>query len=206
MIETIEKEAGVKIPRPLDSKDCNKFLDELCTKIGVECRPPRTTNRLLDKLTDHFIESQIISPAFITEHPTLMSPLAKYHRSKPEVTERFEGFIAKKEICNAFTELNNPVVQRERFVAQMKDKDAGDDEAMEHDEDFCVALEHGLPPTAGWGCGIDRLTMFLTDSNNIKEVLLFPQMKPMEAQAAVFRKAAAAHFPDGRGWFTESAV
>merc|ERR1719204_2858038 len=178
MVETIEDRAKVKIPRPLDSEECNKFLVKLCEKYEIECPPPLTTMRLMDKLTEHFIESQIISPAFITEHPTIMSPLAKYHRSKPDVTERFEAFIAKKEICNAFTELNNPVVQRERFVAQMEDKKASDDEAMEHDEDFCVALEHGLPPTAGWGCGIDRMTMFLTDSNNIKEVLLFPQMKP----------------------------
>jgi len=178
MIETIEKEAGVKIPRPLDSKETNKFLDDLCAKLDVNCSPPRTTNRLLDKLTDHFIESKIISPAFITEHPILMSPLAKAHRSKPEVTERFEAFVAKKEICNAFTELNDPDDQRTRFIAQMKDKDAGDDEAMQHDENYCIALEHGLPPTAGWGCGIDRLTMMLTDSANIQEVLLFPQMKP----------------------------
>jgi len=191
MVETIEERANVKIPRPLDSKECKIFLTELCEKREIECPPPLTTMRLMDKLTERFIESEIISPAFITEHPTIMSPLAKYHRSKPDVTERFEAFIAKKEICNAFTELNNPVVQRERFMAQMEDKKAGDVEAMEHDEDFCVALEHGLPPTAGWGCGIDRMTMFLTDSNNIKEVLLFPQMRPREESASKTTKAAS---------------
>ena len=92
-----------------------------------------------------------------------MSPLAKYHRSKPGMTERFELFVAGKEICNAYTELNNPVVQRSRFMDQAKAVADGDDEAMVQDEDFCVALEHALPPTGGWGCGIDRLTMFLSN-------------------------------------------
>ena len=107
-----------------------------------------------------------------------MSPLAKYHRSKPGMTERFELFVAGKEICNAYTELNNPVVQRSRFMDQAKAVADGDDEAMVQDEDFCVALEHALPPTGGWGCGIDRLTMFLSNKYTIKEVLLFPAMKP----------------------------
>ena len=107
-----------------------------------------------------------------------MSPLAKYHRSKPGMTERFELFVAGKEICNAYTELNNPVVQRQRFLDQAKAVADGDDEAMVQDEEFCVALEHALPPTGGWGCGVDRLTMFLSNKNNIKEVLLFPAMKP----------------------------
>ena len=107
-----------------------------------------------------------------------MSPLAKYHRTEAGLTERFELFVMKKEICNAYTELNDPFVQRERFSQQANDKAAGDDEAQLVDENFCTALEYGLPPTGGWGLGIDRLTMFLTDSNNIKEVLLFPAMKP----------------------------
>lgn len=100
------------------------------------------------------------------------------HRSIPGLTERFELFVMKKEICNAYTELNDPFVQRERFEQQARDKAAGDDEAMFVDEDFLTALEYGLPPTGGWGMGIDRLCMFLTDANNIKEVLLFPAMKP----------------------------
>ena len=103
---------------------------------------------------------------------------AKWHRSEAGLTERFELFCCKKEICNAYTELNDPVVQRSRFEQQSKDKASGDDEAMYMDENFCTALEYGLPPTGGWGMGIDRLTMFLTDSNNIKEVLFFPAMKP----------------------------
>ncbi len=109
-----------------------------------------------------------------------MSPLAKTHRSKVGVTERFELFVLEKELCNAYTELNNPLVQRARFADQLKDKEKGDDEAQQLDEDFVRALEHGLPPTAGWGLGIDRMTMFLTNTDNIKEVLLFPAMKPIE--------------------------
>lgn len=119
-----------------------------------------------------------MNPTFITEHPQIMSPLAKWHRSEKGLTERFELFVMKKEICNAYTELNDPVVQRQRFEQQAKDKAAGDDEAQMVDETFCTALEYGLPPTGGWGLGVDRLTMFLTDANNIKEVLLFPAMKP----------------------------
>lgn len=107
-----------------------------------------------------------------------MSPLAKYHRTEKGLTERFELFVMKKEICNAYTELNDPFDQRERFEEQALQKAAGDDEAQMVDENFCMALEYGLPPTGGWGLGIDRLTMFLTDNNNIKEVLMFPAMKP----------------------------
>jgi lysyl-tRNA synthetase class 2 len=98
----------------------------------------------------------------------------------PGLTERFEMFCCYKELCNSYTELNDPIVQRERFEDQAKDKAAGDDEAQAVDDNFCTALEYGLPPTGGWGLGIDRLTMFLTDSNNIKEVLLYPAMKPIK--------------------------
>ena len=107
-----------------------------------------------------------------------MSPLAKYHRENPFLTERFELFFAGSEMCNAYTELNNPAVQRERFMDQMGQAADGDDEAQPHDESFCTALEYGLAPTGGWGCGVDRMTMFLTNKMNIKEVLLFPAMKP----------------------------
>ena len=111
-----------------------------------------------------YLESGIVDPTFITEHPEIMSPLAKYHRSKPFLTERFELFVAGRELCNAYTELNNPRVQRDRFMEQAAFNASGDDEAMCFDESFVVALEHGLPPTGGWGLGVDRLTMFL--SNN----------------------------------------
>ncbi|KAG8946896.1 lysyl-tRNA synthetase [Tulasnella sp. 424] len=180
MIETLEEKLGVKFPPgdQLHTPEANKFLSDLAEKHNVECGHPRTTARLLDKLTGEFIEPLCVSPAFIVGHPQIMSPLAKYHRSRPGLCERFEGFMCGKEFCNSYTELNDPFDQRERFEEQMKQKAAGDDEAQGIDETFVNALEHGLPPTGGWGLGIDRLVMFLTDSTNIKEVLLFPAMKP----------------------------
>jgi len=111
-----------------------------------------------------------------------MSPLAKHHRSKAGLCERFECFIATKEVANAYTELNNPFDQKDRFEEQARQKAQGDDEAQMVDHDFIRALEHGLPPTGGWGLGVDRLVMMLTDSANIKEILLFPAMKPLESR------------------------
>merc|ERR1719276_585437 len=141
----------------------------------------RSIARLLDKLCGHFIEDQIISPAFITEHPQVMSPLAKWHRDKPGLTERYECFVHTKEICNAYTELNDPARQLKCFEDVAKGAADGDEELQgKIDHDFVTALEHGLPPTSGWGCGIDRLTMFIADKNNIKEVILFPAMKPQD--------------------------
>ncbi|KAF7257554.1 hypothetical protein EG68_04621 [Paragonimus skrjabini miyazakii] len=171
---------GVQLPSPdqLETAETNQFFANLAADRGVECPEPKTTARLLDKLAGEFLEPDCISPTFLTCHPTVMSPLAKWHRSRPGLTERFELFILRKEICNAYTELNDPVVQRERFVQQAKAKAAGDGEAMPTDEQFLTALGYGLPPTAGWGLGIDRLTMFLTNTNNLKEVILFPAMKP----------------------------
>ncbi|KAJ8660532.1 lysine-tRNA ligase [Lichtheimia ornata] len=182
MIETLEEKLNVKFPptNELDTDETNKFLSDLCIKHNVDCSAPRTNARLLDKLVGEFIEESCISPTFIMGHPMMMSPLAKKHREREGLCERFELFVATKEVCNAYTELNDPFDQRERFAQQAKDKDAGDDEAQMIDENFCQALEFGLPPTGGWGMGIDRLTMFLTNSNNIKEVLLFPAMKPEE--------------------------
>lgn len=184
MVKGLEERLKVKLPDPttFDSEETRKILDDLCVKHEVDCSPPRTVARLLDKLVGEFIEEECTSPTYIIDHPQIMSPLAKWHRSIPGLTERFELFVCKKEICNAYTELNDPVVQRERFAQQAKDKAAGDDEAMFVDENFCTSLEYGLAPTAGWGMGIDRLAMFLTDSNNIKEILLFPAMKPEEQQ------------------------
>ncbi|XP_011145578.2 lysine--tRNA ligase isoform X2 [Harpegnathos saltator] len=182
MMKTLEEALQTELPKvdQLNTPETNKILSDLCVKYDIECASPRTSARLLDKLVGEFIEEKCINPTYIIDHPQVMSPLAKWHRSEEGLTERFELFVMKKEICNAYTELNDPIVQRERFEQQAKDKAAGDEEAQMVDETFCTALEYGLPPTAGWGMGIDRLTMFLTDSNNIKEVLLFPQMKPDE--------------------------
>ncbi|KAL9442382.1 hypothetical protein AB3S75_020813 [Citrus x aurantiifolia] len=184
MIEELEKIANLQIPKDLAGVEANKYLADACVKFDIKCPPPQTTARLLDKLVGHFLEEMCVNPSFIINHPEIMSPLAKYHRSKPGLTERFELFINKHEVCNAYTELNDPIVQRERFAEQLKDRESGDDEAMALDETFCMALEYGLPPTAGWGLGIDRLAMLLTDSQNIKEVLLFPAMKPQDEPAA----------------------
>lgn len=195
MIETLEKELKVQFPVDLETPEATQFLKEQCAKHNIECSPPLTTARLLDKLVGEFIESKLINPGFITDHPQIMSPLAKWHRSKPGLTERFELFVGCKEVCNAYTELNDPFKQRQLFMGQNVSRDAGDDEAQPVDEGFCTAMEHGLPPTGGWGMGLDRLTMFLTDHNNIKEVILFPAMKPLEeerkAQAQQLRFASA---------------
>ncbi|KAK4783522.1 hypothetical protein SAY86_007896 [Trapa natans] len=180
MVEELEKVAGLNIPRNFSSEEANKYLVEACAKFEVKCPPPQTTTRLLDKLVGHFLEETCVNPTFIINHPEIMSPLAKWHRSKPGLTERFELFINKHELCNAYTELNDPIVQRQRFSDQLKDRQSGDDEAMVMDETFCTALEYALPPTGGWGLGVDRLTMLLTDSQNIKEVLLFPAMRPQD--------------------------
>ncbi|KAF9526914.1 lysine-tRNA ligase [Crepidotus variabilis] len=180
MIETLEEKLGVKFPPgdQLHTEETNKWLREICTKHKVDCSEPRTNARLLDKLVGEFIEPLCVSPAFIVGHPQVMSPLAKWHRSRPGLCERFEGFMCGKEFCNAYTELNDPFEQRLRFEEQVRQKEQGDDEAQGIDEVFIDALEHGLPPTGGWGLGIDRLVMFLTNSTNIKEVLFFPAMKP----------------------------
>ncbi|KAF9466867.1 lysine-tRNA ligase [Collybia nuda] len=200
MIGTLEEKLGVKFPpgETLHTEETNRFLREICVKHNVDCSEPRTNARLLDKLVGEFIEPLCISPSFIVGHPQVMSPLAKWHRSRPGLCERFEGFMCGKEFANAYTELNDPFEQRLRFEEQVRQKEQGDEEAQGIDETFIDALEHGLPPTGGWGIGIDRLVMFLTDSTNIKEVLLFPAMKPLEA-APVLLSGQAAPVPAPSG-------
>lgn len=178
MCAGLEEALGITMPKDLDSEEARSFLVQLCKEKGVGCSPPQTTARMLDKLVGDYIETQCVNPTFICDHPQIMSPLAKWHREMPGLTERFELFINCKEVCNAYTELNDPLRQRELFSQQASAKAEGDDEAMFIDENFCTALEYGLPPTGGWGFGIDRFTMLLTDKNNIKEVLLFPAMRP----------------------------
>mmetsp|Transcript_63540 Transcript_63540/g.95916 ORF Transcript_63540/g.95916 Transcript_63540/m.95916 type:complete len:667 (+) Transcript_63540:95-2095(+) len=189
MMEGIEEAMGVKLPA-LDDPEVEAKLVKLLADNKLECTPPHTTARLLDTLVGEYLEDHIIHPTFITEHPQIMSPLAKYHRSKNFLTERFELFAAGRELANAYTELNNPVVQHRLFLEQAKDGSAGDDEAMVMDESFVTAMEHGLAPTGGFGLGIDRLAMFLSNKNNIKEVLLFPAMKPTDEQLTVLASSA----------------
>lgn len=167
----------------LNTEDARQQMDKACRKHNINCPSPRTTTRLLDKLVGHFLEDTFINPTFLCDHPVVMSPLAKWNRNDQRLTERFELFVVRKELCNAYTELNDPRIQRERFIDQMKDKAQGDDEAQPHDEGFCESLEYGLPPTGGWGLGIDRLCMFLTGNESIREVLLFPAMKPTDHEA-----------------------
>lgn len=180
MIEGLEKALNVKFPPgdQLHTDETNQFLRKVLKDNKIDCSAPLTNARMLDKLVGEYLESACTNPTFIFGHPQMMSPLAKYHREIPGLCERFEVFVATKEIANAYTELNDPFDQRARFEEQARQKDQGDDEAQLIDETFCTALEYGLPPTGGWGCGVDRLAMFLTDSNSIKEVLLFPTMKP----------------------------
>ena len=134
--------------------------------------------KLIDELFGEFCEGTFIQPTFITDYPVEMSPLTKMHRSKPGLTERFELMVNGKELANAYSELNDPIDQEERFVDQMRLADKGDDEAMIIDKDFLRALQYGMPPTSGIGIGIDRLVMLMTGQTTIQEVLFFPQMKP----------------------------
>ncbi|EHK97175.1 putative Lysyl-tRNA synthetase, cytoplasmic [Glarea lozoyensis 74030] len=191
MIPALEEATGEKFPPgdQLHTQETNDFFKRVLKKMKVECSPPLTNARMLDKLVGEFIEEVCVNPTFITGHPQMMSPLAKYHRSNPGLCERFEAFVCKKEIVNAYTELNDPFDQRLRFEEQARQKDQGDDEAQMIDENFCQSLEFGLPPTGGWGMGIDRLVMFLTDNYSIKEVLAFPFMK--EDQSKRHEKLAA---------------
>jgi lysyl-tRNA synthetase class 2 len=173
MFEAIEHFTGVNI----DGMDEDQ-LRETARKLGVQVDNTMGHGKLIDEIFGEHCEPKLIQPTFITDYPVEMSPLAKKHRSKPGLVERFEAICIGKEICNAFSELNDPIDQRKRFEEQLELGKRGDEEAMMLDEDFLRALEYGMPPTSGLGIGIDRLTMIMTNSTSIQEVLLFPQMRP----------------------------
>jgi lysyl-tRNA synthetase class 2 len=175
MLEELEKRTGMELLNAdFTNVEVVKMLDSYCKANDIECGKPRTVARLLDKMVGHYIEPQCINPTFITHHPLIMSPLAKPDRNNPNLTERYELFIIGMEFANAYTELNDPFLQRQRFAEQTDAKNNGDDEACGLDENFCNALEHSLPPCCGLGIGIERLIMLLSGETSIKEVMAFP--------------------------------
>ncbi len=162
-----------------------KELFDAARTMGIEADETMGKGKLIDEIFGEKCEGNYIQPTFITDYPKEMSPLTKMHRDNPELTERFELMICGKEVANAYSELNDPIDQRERFEAQAKLAERGDDEAMFIDQDFLRALEYGMPPTSGLGIGMDRLVMFLTNNASIQEVLFFPQMKPEKKSLAI---------------------
>ncbi len=174
LVEALEQMAGLD-PRLLDDKQA---LINFAADKNVKLTKTKRIGKIITKLFDALVEPQLIQPTFITGYPVEVSPLSRRSDRQPELTERFELFIAGREIANGFSELNDPEDQRQRFLQQVEDRRAGDQEAHFMDEDYIEALEYGMPPTAGEGIGIDRLVMLLTDAASIREVILFPHMKP----------------------------
>ena len=177
ILEAIKEKTGYDLTDKTEDE-----IRRICGELKMEVDETMGKGKLIDEIFGEFCEGTFIQPTFITDYPVEMSPLTKMHRSKPGLTERFELMVNGKELANAYSELNDPIDQEERFKEQMRLADKGDDEAMIIDQDFLRALQYGMPPTSGIGIGIDRLTMFMTGQTTIQEVLLFPQMKPEKVQ------------------------
>ncbi len=177
MIDAIKEHTGIDINGMNEDQ-----LRDVCKQLHIEVDESFGKGKLIDEIFGEKCEASYIQPTFITDYPVEMSPLCKKHRDNPELTERFELMVNGKELCNAYSELNDPIDQLERFQEQMRLSEKGDDEAMYIDMDFVRALEYGMPPTSGMGIGIDRLTMLMTNSTSIQDVLFFPQMRPEKKQ------------------------
>lgn len=195
MIEAVKEYSGKDFTNVTDLEEARAIAKEL----NVAVEPSFGIGKIINACFEEYVEDKLIQPTFITGHPKEISPLAKSNPENPEITDRFEAYIYGREICNGFTELNDPIDQKERFLKQVEERANGDEEANMMDEDFVNALEYGLPPTGGLGIGIDRLVMFLTNSSTIRDVLFFPTMKPL-GKAAVsekpdFMQAAAVAAP-----------
>ncbi len=173
MVDSIQEKAGINVITA-----SNEELKEAAKNMGIDIKSIEGKGKLIDEIFSVAVQPGLIQPTFVMDYPIELSPLAKLHRSKEGVVERFEGYVAGREISNAFSELNDPIDQRKRFEGQKKMMDEGDEEAHQIDEDFIRALEYGMPPTAGLGVGIDRLVMLLTNQSSIRDVIFFPQMKP----------------------------
>jgi lysyl-tRNA synthetase class 2 len=182
LIESLSKVGGV----PKDIATDKERAIEYLRKSGVDVNESMSLGQLQGEMFDEYVEEKLVNPTFITEYPVEISPLARRSDEKPHLTERFELFIAGREIANAFSELNDPLDQLGRFEDQMSAKDSGDEEAHEMDKDFVNALSYGMPPTAGQGIGIDRLVMMLTNEHSIRDVLLFPAMKPVKKEINLY--------------------
>jgi lysyl-tRNA synthetase class 2 len=178
MFDAIREHTGLDVSAMTEAQ-----LRETCKSLGIRTEDSMGKGKLIDEIFSEKCEKHCIQPTFITDYPIEMSPLTKKHRSKEGLVERFELYVNGKEIANAYSELNDPIDQRERFEEQLALAGRGDDEAMPLDEDFLRALEYGMPPTAGLGVGIDRLTMIMTNQASIQEVLFFPQMRPEVMQS-----------------------
>ena len=181
MIDAVKEYAGKDFTNVTDLEEARAMAKE----INVEVEATWGIGKIINACFEEYVEDKLIQPTFITGHPKEISPLAKSNPENPEITDRFEAFIYGREICNGFTELNDPIDQRERFMKQVEERANGDEEANMMDEDFVTALEYGLPPTGGLGIGIDRLVMFLTNSSTIRDVLFFPTMKPLKGEQHV---------------------
>ena len=179
MIDAVKEYSGKDFTNVTDLAEARAIAKEL----NVAIEPTFGIGKIINACFEEYVEDKLIQPTFITGHPKEISPLAKSNSDNPEITDRFEAYIYGREICNGFTELNDPIDQRERFLKQVEERANGDEEANMMDEDFVNALEYGLPPTGGLGIGIDRLVMFLTDSSTIRDVLFFPTMKPLKGEA-----------------------